>query len=390
MVGNAQVGPSISMMSGISRFFAPAKCASASAGTHTHTGPTHCGRQPSANDDKVDGIEIDKDGWQMLPNSLVVNAGSENNDLICIDVDGSDGEGGDWPKPGAKAAIKTAQSAPMPAEPERQGVALPEKEVKESKGDDKSTKDEAEHGGTNQSDAEDRAEKNAETNADVITTHSTNPFASFVFGSGGAPPAAQRSSSVKRHLSKLAASNKGRSKEKSNDTKSQGQQKDYKKRRKCDNNNYVPVCQLPVEQQEEIRAKWQSLGDPNEALEVRRFQVLVAARLHAQSREPTVRAAMDTLRKFFSERGDTADGGTLNAKNLSKADPKAIAMQIPSILFANVKAEHIVKAAKEVCSRFGGTVPQTQHGLKELTGIGPKLADILEFANSRKAYENTL
>ena len=114
--------------------------------------------------------------------------------------------------------------------------------------------------------------------------------------------------------------------------------------------------------------------------------MLVAARLHAQSREPTVRAAMENLRKYFGEKEDAVDGGALNVKNLSRADPKEIAKQIPSILFANVKAEHIVKAAKEVCSRFGGIVPQGTHGLKEITGIGPKLADILAFANSHKAY----
>ena len=96
---------------------------------------------------------------------------------------------------------------------------------------------------------------------------------------------------------------------------------------------------------------------------------------------------MDNLRKYFGEKEDAVDGGALTAKNLSRADPKEIAKQIPSILFANVKAEHIVKAAKEICSRFGGIVPQGTHGLKEISGIGPKLADILAFANSHKAYE---
>ena len=382
-------------MSGISRFFAPVKCAGATADASVvaHASNSTNDASPTDNDNDeaaknesiVDGVPLDKDGWQVFPTTVATktNGNGDAGSVVCIEIDDDDDDGDgtedDQLKPNAAGAEKSLAQPPMTAKleaappAESQGVALVEGE--------NSFEPSAEH--------EISTEVSAEANtAGPTATDAMNPFASFAFGSGIATPLVQ---SKKRPLPTPAAS-RVESKNTHESKKANPQQKDTKKRRratknKCDNDDYVPVRQLPVEQQEEIRTKWQSLGDPNEPLEVRRFQVLVAARLHAQSREPTTRAAMDNLRKYFSEQEGGVGGGTLNAKTLSKADPKEIAKQIPSILFANVKAEHLVKAAKEVCSRFGGNVPQTQHGLKELTGIGPKLADILAFANSHRAYE---
>lgn len=410
-------------MSGISRFFAPVKCADGKTETTvpdkqatTNDGPPKHENEDGREDESVtavDGIELDNDGWQIFPRG-VTNAKSGGSDVVCIDIDDSEEKDdeamGDQRKVDAKVQAQTTASMPeilaqLDAAPEHQHIEIPGEDTlaKEKDTKDDAARDVAENGNTDGCNAEipSEDETNTETNAGesnaIPTTSSTdvlNPFASFAFGSGDAPPVRQRNDKPKRPISLLDVPTQERSTEKNGSKKiPQGKQKDNKKRRrtstknKCDGNDYVPVCQLPTEQQEEIRAKWQSLGDPNESLEVRRFQVLVAARLHAQSREPIVRAAMDNLRKYFGEKEDADDGGALNARNLSKADPKEIAKQIPSILFANVKAEHIVKAAKEICSRFGGIVPQGTHGLKEITGIGPTLADILVFANSHKAYE---
>lgn len=395
-------------MSGISRFFAPVKCAgtatTASAGTHS-SNSTNDAPPKAKNESIVDGVPIDKDGWQIFPSTIANTTNGDVNSVVCIEIDDDDDDGNDDGDGAEDDQLKTGSApaqSPMPAKSE---AAAPEsQEVASAQGENMSGKSKTDDESANDADisttstcsihepsAEVRTGASNGTDAEPTAADAMNPFALFAFGSRGdsLSVAHQRSDTVKRPLSSSAVS------EVETSTKRHQQQKDTKKRRrtstknKCDNNDYVQVCQLPVEQREEIRTKWQSLGDPNESLEVRRFQVLVAARLHAQSREPTVRAAMDNLRKYFSEQeGVGVEGGTLNAKNLAKADPKEIAKQIPSILFANVKAEHVVKAAKEVCSRFGGTVPQTQHGLKELTGIGPKLADILAFVNSRKAYEN--
>ena len=421
----------ISIMSGISRFFAPAKGADGPPKQQNEDGPAKCADgRPSPKQQNEDGsedesvtagIELDKDGWQIFPQGVAsAKSGGSGSDVVCIDIDDSEEDDdeavGDQRKVDAKVQAQT--TAPMPeilaqsdASPANQGDAAFVQDIigKESSPNDNVglvrdiAKDRdadeceanAEIHATNNADEASIGINSNETNADATTsgTDVLNPFASFAFGSGDAPPVGRRNDKPKRPNSMLDVPTQERSTEKNGSKKiPQGKQKDNKKRRrtstknKCDGNDYVPVCQLSKEQQEEIRAKWQSLGDPNESLEVRRFQVLVAARLHAQSREPIVRAAMDNLRNYFGEKEDAADGGGLNAKNLSKADPKEIAKQIPSILFANVKAEHIVKAAKEICSRFGGIVPQGTHGLKEITGIGPKLADILAFANSHKAY----
>jgi len=155
------------------------------------------------------------------------------------------------------------------------------------------------------------------------------------------------------------------------------------RKRKSSSSDYVPIRELGNEEKMKIRSKWQSLGDPNAELEVRRFQVLIAARLHAQAREPIVRAAMDKLRKHFSTENERLG---LCAETMSQTDPEKIAPIISSVLFANVKARHIVQAAKEIRTRFGGEVPEASHSLKQITGIGPTIADILSFCNSRASY----
>ncbi len=404
------------LMSGISRFFAPVKCAGAATDASVVASNSTNDAPPTDNDDKaaknesiVDGVPIDKDGWQVFPTTVATNTNTNGDagSVVCIEIDGDDE---DFAAGAEKSPAQPPMTAKLEAAPpaESQGAALVEGENSFEPSAEHAISTEvaevsaeANTAGPTATDAmnpleistEASAKASAEANAAGPTsTDAMNPFASFAFGSGIAAPLVQ---SKKRSLP-MSAVSEVESRNSQQSKKANPQQKDAKKRRrsstknKCDNNDNVPVRQLPVEQQEEIRTKWQSLGDPNEPLEVRRFQVLVAARLHAQSREPTVRAAMDNLRKYFSEQEGGIEGGTLNAKNLSKSDPKEIAKQIPSILFANVKAEHVVKAAKEVCSRFGGNVPQTQHGLKELTGIGPKLADILAFANSHRAYEKNI
>ena len=397
-------------MSGISRFFAPVKCSGATADSsaviHTSTNdapPTDNDDKAAKNESIVDGVPIDKDGWQVFPTAVATNT-SGNGDatsVVCIeidDVDDGDGDGteDDQLKPAQPPMTAKAEAAP-PAESQEVALVEGENSFEPSAEQEISTEVsvEANTAGPTATDAMNPFEISTEDSAEVnaagpTSTDAMNPFASFAFGNDIATPLVQ---SKKRPFPTPVGSQVESKNTQESKKKAIPQQKDAKKRRrgaknKCDNDDYVPVRQLPAEQQEEIQTKWQSLGDPCEPLEVRRFQVLVAARLHAQSREPVVRAAMDNLRKYFSEQEGVIEGGTLNAKNLSKADPKEIAKQIPSILFANVKADHVVKAAKEVCSRFGGNVPQTQHGLKELTGIGPKLADILAFANSHKAYKN--
>lgn len=140
---------------------------------------------------------------------------------------------------------------------------------------------------------------------------------------------------------------------------------------------WVKLKDLPAEEQQRVTKKWQSMADPEASLEVRRFQVLVAARLHARCREPSVRKAMASLREALVE---------LSVDEIAEADPEGLAQLITNLQFYNAKAKQIVKAAQEIKSRFGGVVPEDDHSLLQITGVGKIFADLLAFVNARSAY----
>jgi endonuclease III len=158
---------------------------------------------------------------------------------------------------------------------------------------------------------------------------------------------------------------------------------------------------MTKEEKIKCQLKWQSFADQHAPIETRRFQVLVAARLHCRAHECTVRSAMDALKDYIvttassssasfiseKEKQDLNNNSIfLDAETLAIADPNEISKVISSVLFANVKAKHIIKAAQEVKSRFRGIVPESQHGLKMITGIGPKLAQVLHHVNAKRLY----
>ena len=188
----------------------------------------------------------------------------------------------------------------------------------------------------------------------------------------------------------------------------------------------IPFEQMTTEEKQRCFNKWHSFADKNAPLETRRFQIMIAARLHCQAHESVVRTTMSSLKEFVTSAPITVmkvksdntnvvvvdnhdnDNGNhdidtnivtdtnsisfLDAESLSSADPNEIAKVISSVLFANVKAKQIVKAAYEIKTRFRGVVPESEHGLKMITGVGPKLAGVLHRINRRKDHEesNTL
>jgi endonuclease III len=142
-----------------------------------------------------------------------------------------------------------------------------------------------------------------------------------------------------------------------------------------------------IEERRKLVERWHAYADPIAPIEQRRFQILLAARLHARCQSPIVLAAMCKLRKYFDEKGNESGGGGLTALSLSNADPETdIAPLLSSVLFGNEKARQIVRAARDVISKFGGRVPETMIGLREITGIGPKLAEILMIVNRRCTF----
>lgn len=186
---------------------------------------------------------------------------------------------------------------------------------------------------------------------------------------------------------------------------------------KCSSKKKRPIskaddCEFSEKTEEELgvcRRKWQSFADDDASIEIRRFQVLVAARVHCQAQDPTVRKAMLALRNFFRKpaqsqaeknnedeqgesQGDTTSRACmyLSPETLSTADPEELSKLISSVLFANVKSKQIVQASKEVKYQFYGKVPESINSLKSITGIGPKLAELLFHVNSYAAHEQEL
>eukprot|EP00980_Cylindrotheca_fusiformis_P005085 scaffold1080_cov195-Cylindrotheca_fusiformis.AAC.3 len=186
-----------------------------------------------------------------------------------------------------------------------------------------------------------------------------NPFACFAFKSGEPIPPKKESRFQKR-----STLNKPDNKKVENDKKGQS-------------NAFIKMADVDAAEQERIRKKWHSLVDPTASLEVKRFQLLVAARLHARCQEASVHKAMNRLREMFSE---------LSVEQVAAADPQVLASCITNVVHYNVKAQHIVKSAQEIISRFKGKVPEDEKSLLELTGIGKVFADLLGFINTRQAY----
>lgn len=142
---------------------------------------------------------------------------------------------------------------------------------------------------------------------------------------------------------------------------------------------YVKMRELSEEERIKITKKWHRMADSNAPLEVRRYQILLAARLHARCQEPTVRKAMANLREAMP------DGVTVDT--IADMDPEVLANSISNLQYYNVKAQQVVKAAQEIQSRFGGKVPEDELSLSQITGIGKCFADLLAFVNTRKKHE---
>ncbi len=178
----------------------------------------------------------------------------------------------------------------------------------------------------------------------------------------------------------------------------------------------VEFSKKTPEELEACRQKWQSFADVDAPLEIRRFQVLIAARIHCQAHDQIARRVMDGLRDHFrisksndnvsslpkQDQGDQIkeepspvphpkncdqeEDNYLSPNTLRKANPEVISKLLSSVLFANVKAKHIIQAAKEIKFQFGGKVPESNASLKSIIGIGPKLAELLHHVNSYDAY----
>ncbi len=211
---------------------------------------------------------------------------------------------------------------------------------------------------------DDDTDDSTHVSQDNIKAKNANPFAAYAFDASSSSPASSRRS-VKR-------------KDMSNDEPSTSHETNQHRKQHDDKMGVVDTKQLI--------AKWHAFADPNTSVEQQRFQILVAARLHARCQANVVSKTMDRLRSFFNE-SFPYKGGGLTVHSLAGADPQSdIAPLLSSILFGNVKANQIVQAARDVRSKFGGEVPESKCSLTDITGIGPKLAEVLAVVNRRSTF----
>mmetsp|Transcript_26265 Transcript_26265/g.52841 ORF Transcript_26265/g.52841 Transcript_26265/m.52841 type:complete len:348 (+) Transcript_26265:78-1121(+) len=235
-------------------------------------------------------------------------------------------------------------------------------------------------------------------NTDNQNDSSSNPFAAFAFNADEISSISTSWQSKKRTLQipHNTTSSTARSQKKVKQVKQSLKQKDNKKTwsiaelQTQSTKTAEGDEQLEKEEHRQVLIqKWHSFSDPTAPIEERRFQVLIAARIHARCQEPIVHKAMLRLREYFANQEDTNEGTaqSLSAQCLSQCDPESdIAPLLSSVLFGNVKAQHVVQAAQDVLSKFRGQVPESLTSLQDITGIGPKLSQILNIVNRRDTY----
>jgi hypothetical protein len=146
--------------------------------------------------------------------------------------------------------------------------------------------------------------------------------------------------------------------------------------------DWIPMNFVSPSQRSEIVQKWHSMASSEALLEDRRFEVLIAARLHARCQEGTTRKAMTQLRERL--------GAILTVATVARSEPEDFVDTLSCLQYYSTKAKHIVKAAREIVSQFNGEVPERKDHLLTLTGIGPVFADLLAVVNTRSMHRHHL
>eukprot|EP00957_Ditylum_brightwellii_P096398 7340937-Ditylum_brightwellii.AAC.1 len=61
---------------------------------------------------------------------------------------------------------------------------------------------------------------------------------------------------------------------------------------------------------------------------------------------------------------------------------------IPFVIIPHSRAKHLIKRSLDIMKDRGGEVPEKVEDLMKITGIGTKLAEILNVANRRNSYSS--
>jgi len=100
---------------------------------------------------------------------------------------------------------------------------------------------------------------------------------------------------------------------------------------------------------------------------VYRFQVLIALMLSSQTKDAVVG---ETMRKL-QEHG-------LTVENIHNTDHETLNGLIGKVGFHNNKTKYIKSASEIIITKYNGDIPPTANEMMELSGIGPKMAYIIE------------
>lgn len=126
---------------------------------------------------------------------------------------------------------------------------------------------------------------------------------------------------------------------------------------------------LSPEKKKHIVDKWASMADESASWEARKFQLLVAAVIHAKTTETTVRSAMAGLRA--APCGCTPEG-------LAGTSEQQLVDLLSSVHWHREKAKRLRRCGESI-REMAGIVPSKQQELQKLPGIGEKLARVLAF-----------
>ena len=111
----------------------------------------------------------------------------------------------------------------------------------------------------------------------------------------------------------------------------------------------------------------QELPETHLGEKVYRYQVLVALMLSSQTKDAVVGEAMRKLQKHG-----------LTVENIHATDDSTLNSLIRKVGFHNNKTKYLKQVAETLISEYDSDIPKTSAEMMELSGIGPKMAYIIE------------
>jgi len=134
-------------------------------------------------------------------------------------------------------------------------------------------------------------------------------------------------------------------------------------------------------ERDQVSRKWWNFVEDGSDGEIAKLQLLVAAILHAKATEASVRNSLQSLRSWadHATSDDPEAPRGLTVEKLANATVAELVPRLEGLHWHKVKASRIIAAAKELLRRYEGNVPTDKESLMRVPGLGPKLANVLNF-----------